>query len=174
MVQFLYHCYYIFIHVPISIHRFSDIFKTPLWTIGSVRTEDRYLTELSDSLPEFCLHSRALNTQKKYRYAYNSWHNWCLSLGQNIKPLPASDYYIALYLVHLTKANNSSSKIHEAIHAISLAHKLAGYSDPCHSSLVTSVKEGAIHMTAKPVCIKEPITPDHLNCTKPLRQILVI
>ena len=121
------------------------------------------MSELSDSLPEFCLHSRALNTQKKYRYAYNSWHNWCMSLGQNIKPLPASDYYVALYLVHLTKTNNSSSKIHEAVHAISWAHKLAGYSDPCHSSLVTSVKEVAIRMTAKPVCKKEPITHDHLS-----------
>ena len=49
------------------------------------------------------------------------------------------------------------------MYAIRWAHKLSGFSDPCQSFLVKSVKEGGLRSTAQPVCKKEPITPEILK-----------
>ena len=125
---------------------------------------DTKLSELAGDLPGYCLQSKALNTQRKYRYAFDAWCNWCKTFSnQQIQALPASDYYVSLYIVHLSKTFKSSSKINEAVYAISWAHKLAGFSDPCQSFLVKSVKEGGLRSTAQPVCKKEPITPEILK-----------
>jgi len=124
---------------------------------------DPDLSSLSKQLPEFCLRSRATNTKRKYSYAFDNFCKWCNSY-KNVKPLPASDYYVSLYLVHLSKKFKSYAKVEEAFYAISWAHKLAGYSDPCKSDLCISVREGA-HRTIghKIVNKKEPITPEILN-----------
>jgi integrase len=63
----------------------------------------------------------------------------------------------------LAKKYKSSSAIQTAVHAITWAHSLAGYTDPCDSVLVRTIKEGAIRETSKPVTKKEPITPEHLK-----------
>ena len=70
---------------------------------------------------------------------------------------------MALYKICIAKESKSSSKFQSAIHAISWAHKLAGFKDLCISTLVQLTKEGAIRYTSKPVVKKEPITPDHLK-----------
>ena len=114
-------------------------------------------------IPEFCLQSRSDNTRKKYRYAFDAWCRWCNLSPQNVKTLPASDFYVSLYLIHLSKTFHSAAKVHEAIYAISWAHNLAGLPDPCQSQLVKSVKDGALKMTSKPVVKKDPITPDILQ-----------
>ena len=80
-----------------------------------------------------------------------------------MKTLPASDFYVSLYLIHLSKTFHSAAKVHEAIYAISWAHNLAGLPDPCQSQLLKSVKDGALKMTSKPVVKKDPITPDILQ-----------
>ena len=69
-----------------------------------------------------------------------------------------------MYLVHLSKNAKSYAKVEEAFYAISWAHKLAGYSDPCMSELCISVKEGAHRMIGHTVVNKkEPNTPEILN-----------
>lgn len=68
-----------------------------------------------------------------------------------------------MYLIHLTKLGKSTSTLNESFYAISWAHKLAGYYDPCKSDLVISVKEGAHRMRGHSVHKKEPITPDILK-----------
>ena len=70
---------------------------------------------------------------------------------------------MSLYLVHLSKEHNSMAKDNKAFYAISWAHDLSGVKNPCHSSLVISVKEGAHRCTAQPVSKKEPISPGTLQ-----------
>lgn len=71
---------------------------------------------------------------------------------------------MSLYLIHLSKTFNSSSKLDEAYYAISWTHKLAGLTDPCKSSLCISVKEGAQRTSGHTIVNKkEPITPEILQ-----------
>lgn len=100
--------------------------------------------------------SKADNTAKQYRYAFNTFCKWCNSFNPVITPLPASETNFALYIIHLAKQYKSSGKIYSAAHAISWAHSLAGYGDPCDSVLVKNIKEGAIRETSKTGTKKEP------------------
>ena len=126
-------------------------------------TPDEKLQELASRLPEFCMKSRADNTRKKYGHAFDNFCKWCYSFN-NVNPLPASDYYVSLYLIHLSETYKSVSKIDEAFYAISWVHKISGFVDPCHSFLCQSVKDGA-HRTIGHCIVnkKEPITPEMLQ-----------
>ena len=123
---------------------------------------DSSLQELSTLLPEFCLRSRADSTTRKYRYAFDNFCKWCFQ--HNVKPLPASDYHVSLYMVHLSKTYNSTSKIDEAFYAINWSHKLAGLPNPCTSDLCNIVKDGT-HRTIGHSLVnkKQPISADILN-----------
>ncbi|KAK3100534.1 hypothetical protein FSP39_021460 [Pinctada imbricata] len=68
-----------------------------------------------------------------------------------------------MYIIYLSEHFHSASKIQEAVCSITWAHSLAGYDDPCQSSLVKQCREGALRETSKPVHKKEPISPQHLN-----------
>lgn len=143
--------------------RFADIFDSGRWTklrCSSPNGDplDRYLVQL----PAFCLASRAENTQKQYKGAFNAFCKWSLSL--NIRQtLPFSDTQVSAYLIHLCNLGKSISTINEAYYAISWAHKLAGVEDPCKSDLVITVKEGALRTVGHITVKKEPITPETLR-----------
>ncbi|VDI24029.1 Hypothetical predicted protein [Mytilus galloprovincialis] len=116
---------------------------------------------LVQKLPDYVLSSRADSTRKKYTYGFNSWCKW--SKLHCISSLPASTVHIALYLVHISETFNSTSKIDEAVYAISWAHKLAGFPNPCNSDLVTSVREGSYRKIGHKINKKEPITANILS-----------
>ncbi|KAK3101427.1 hypothetical protein FSP39_003485, partial [Pinctada imbricata] len=113
-------------------------------------------------LPDFCLKARAENTIKQYRYAFNNFCKWCKKYQPAVTPLPASDFHLSMYIIHLTKNGNSATNIQSVCHAISWAHSMAGVKDPCESDLVKLVKEGAIRETSRPIIKKEPVLPEHL------------
>ena len=123
---------------------------------------DPRLQDLQDQLPNFCLNAKADSTRKKYRYEFEHFQKWCSSFEPVLCALPASDFTVSMYIVHLTETFKSVSKLHEATFAISWMHNLAGLIDPCLSSLVKQVKEGAVRETSKPVTKKDPISPQHL------------
>lgn len=108
-----------------------------------------------------CLAAKAINTRKSYKYAFDTWTKWCVS--HSLQSLPASDFHVALYFVHLSETAKSSSKINEVFYAISWIHKLSGCADPCKSDLVMAAKEGALRTIGHSVSKKEPITIDMLK-----------
>ena len=124
---------------------FSEVFKTRRWNdIDSFRqSQSPAMQLLVDQIPSFCLSSRAANTQRQYRYVFNAFCKWCLSINFS-NTLPASVISVASYLVYLTNIGKSTSSINEAFYAISWAHRLAGVENPCKSDLVISVKEGSL------------------------------
>jgi hypothetical protein len=78
------------------------------------------------------LASKACNTRRQYKNAFNLFCKFCLSFNITLT-LPASDTSVSVYLIHLTNAGKSASTINEAFYAISWAHRLAGLADPCKS-----------------------------------------
>lgn len=80
-------------------------------------------------MPAFCLASRAQNTQRQYRYAFNALCKWWLS-NDISKSLPTSDTTVSAYLIYLTNIGKSSSTIIDAFYAINWAHKLEGFTNP--------------------------------------------
>ena len=121
---------------------FVDIFSVGQWKKFEAKSGlDPVLDDLLTLLPSYTMVSTADTILKKYRYAFNSWCKW--SNLHSFPSLPASQFSIALYLIHLSESSKSTSKIDEAMYAISWAHTLSGFSDPCKSNLVRSVREGA-------------------------------
>ena len=55
---------------------------------------------------------------------------------------PASDFHVALSLIHLKNLGKATGSIDEAFYAIGWAPKLAGLLDPCDSNLTKTVREG--------------------------------
>ena len=132
------------------------------WTDGSYSLMGRQnLQDLADELPDFLLKSKAQSTKKKYESSFKSWSKWCLT-SAFIKPIPATEYFVALYLLHLSKTANTISTVNDAMYAISWAHQLAGFPDPTKSFLVKTVRESADRTIVHIVNKKEPITPHTL------------
>ena len=98
---------------------------------------------LKNDIPEYCLKSKAENACRKYKYAFNVFCKWCSSFEPRLVSLPATESTIAGYLIYLSKNFNSTAKIQEAVYPINWAHSLGGFQNPCESTLVRSVKEGA-------------------------------
>ena len=135
---------------------FSAIFKVGIWKRLVTEQFPGNLEEEKERLRWFCLKSKSENTVKNYKSSFNNFCKWCKSY--NLTSLPASDVSIALYLSSLARVSNSESKINLALYSISWAHKLEGFTDPCSSNLVVSVKEGVLRSIGKPLCMKEPIS----------------
>ena len=50
-----------------------------------------------------------------------------------------------------------------AVYSISWAHEIAGFPDPCKSTLVKQIRQGVIRQVSKPVVSKEPLSPIDLK-----------
>ena len=141
--------------------RFSDVFSVGQWQNFIDINFDSEVYSLFQRLPGVMMSSKAETTQKMYKYAFNSWCKWTNS--HSLSPLPATQLHVSLYLIKLSDSAKSVSKIDEAFYAISWAHKLAGYSDPCKTDLVVSVREGIHRRIGHSVVKKDPITPEILQ-----------
>ena len=143
-------------------HVFQTYLKCGRWA-DIPSSSDPYLHQLADLLAEFYQCSRADTTRRKYAYAFDNFCKWCNN-HFNVNPLPATDFYLSLYFIHLSKNHSSAAKVDEANYAISWAHKLSGFPDPCKSTLCISVNE-CPHRIVGHATInkKEPITSDMLN-----------
>jgi hypothetical protein len=150
--------------------RFTDIFSVGRWRdiFKNTSYEDPRFSALKTAIPEYCFKSKADNTCKKYKYAFNSFckciQSWCFSFTPQVISLPATDSTIATYLIYLLEKFNSAAKIHEALYSINWAHSLGGFQNPCESYLVKSVKEGTLRSVSQAVKKKEPISPEVLIC----------
>ena len=136
----------------------TDLFDIGVWKDIQAEEVQDELKIYYTRLPQLVLNSKADNTRKNYMYNFKQFSVWCNKYGY--KSVPASNHHVAVYLSYLTDSNPSVSKINMAVYSISWAHEIAGFSDPCKSSLVKQVKEGVIRKLSKPAVAKEPLTPE--------------
>lgn len=127
-----------FFSLDICLVHFAKLFSVGRWTSLFDSAQDPSLLKLAETLPNYCLKSKAENTVKKYRYAFKNFSKWCKTFKPTIDHLPASDVHVALYLAYLANTFDSSSNIEEATHAIAWAHDMAGFPNPCESTKVVS------------------------------------
>lgn len=111
---------------------FLDIFKMGIWIENK--------KNLHQELFWYCITSKADNTAKQWRYAWNTFCKWCNSWNPVFTPLPVLETNVALFIIHFAKQYKSSGKIHSAVQDISWPHSLAGHVDPRDSDLVKIVR----------------------------------
>jgi len=139
--------------------QFTDIFHSSSWKnlFGDI-PED--LTHLVHRLPQVLMNSKAKNTFKTYNSYFKSWCQFCDTHG--FPSIPAQPHHIAVYLTSYAQDSFSLSKLNALVYSISWAHTVAGFQDPCKSSLVVQTKEGLARILAKPKAPKQPISPEHV------------
>ena len=68
-----------------------------------------------------------------------------------------------LFISDLIDKQVSMAVLNNVLYSISWVHQICDYDDPCKTSTVIRMKEGAKRILSKPVIKKEPITPNMLQ-----------
>lgn len=89
------------------------------------------------------------------------WSKWCQKF--NFTVFPVNKEHLMLFISSLVDKAISVSLLNNILYSISWVHGISGFKDPCKSSLISKMREGAKRMLSKPVIKKEPITPDMLH-----------
>ncbi|XP_021347472.1 uncharacterized protein LOC110446587 [Mizuhopecten yessoensis] len=142
-----------------EIHELSDVFNHGRW-VNMGTTNNRFLPLVSD-LKRIVTASKAVNTRKCYDHGFKQWCSWANSFKVNV--LPASEQYVALYLVSIIQSSSSVAKLDQAIYSIGWVHQLAGFPNPCSSDFIKMIRAGGSRLLGCQPCKKEPITPDILK-----------
>ena len=108
----------------------------------------------------YLLQSRSTNTVNKYCNYFQSWVRWAVRFG--IVPLPASDHFIALFLVSLLQQGSSCHVIASVIYSIKWTHAIRGFDDPTRH-LSRNILECAKRIAKPRRQPKEPLTPEILK-----------
>ena len=79
--------------------------------IAHIDVNDSYLNKLlRDQAPSVIQNARRTNTLKSYRTYFNKWERWTERF-EEVKPLPAEDKYVGVYLLDLVKQGETFNVI---------------------------------------------------------------
>ena len=138
----------------------TGIFGSGIWHTMQSETHPE-LVGLIRQLPVFLIEAKSKNTVKCYSASYSRWVNWCQKF--NLCPLPASEKYVALYVLSLVNSGCSKSTIDQALYGIAWAHDLSSCTNPCNSRFVHLARNAAYRTVGRPIVKKEPVLPSHLD-----------
>ena len=119
------------------------------------------MQRLAAKLPEVIEHSRASNTVKKYRGAFDGWSRWAAE--QSVVDAPADSLHVALYLIKLLESARTAAPVTAAVYGISWFHISNGMADPCTVPVVERVHQAARRILAKPRNRKAPLNKEILE-----------
>lgn len=123
------------------------------------QVHDEKLKELAGILPDVLVESKAKTTQNTYKRGFELWSRWASNFKE-VKILPASALYVALFFVSLIQDGVSCGIINEIHYGLKWVHELSGFQDPCQYSIVKTVLEASKRLLSIRVKKKEPITPE--------------
>jgi site-specific recombinase XerD len=118
----------------------------------------RAIAAYSAETMEYVKASRAENTRRAYRAAWQEFQAWGAEHGA--PTLPASPETVAAYLSALASAGAKFSTIAVKRAGIASAHRAAGHPDPCRSELVRMVMSGIARRLRVRPAKKAPLTAD--------------
>ena len=110
---------------------YTEIFRSITYFIGLIKerliahidVNDSYLKKLlRDHAPSVIRNARRTNTLKSYRTYFSKWERWTERF-EEVKPLPAEDKYVGVYLLDPVKQGETFNIINMswfAIHSIPL------------------------------------------------------
>jgi hypothetical protein len=77
--------------------------------------------------------------------------------------LPATSATVSIYIGGLIQLGISVAILDSSFYAIKWYHDFYFENDPCSNKLLSLILEGGKRLLSKPVCEKDPITPDILQ-----------
>ena len=125
--------------------------------------ENKEVKDLALSLPNVLTAARAKSTTGKYQTGWSNWLNWCKD-KEEITPVPANPFYVAIYLNFVLKTSNNKGALTKAFYGIRWVHHVNGAYSPTDHPFVSMTFEGTVRLCErKPKTPKEPITPEILK-----------
>jgi len=106
--------------------------------------------------------AKAPSTTERYSRAFNKFKLWTCQFFE-LSSLPTDSLTVCLYLESLIQSGSSYSVLESAFYGIRWAHVTCGLKNPCEAGLVSNILESAKRALSKPICKKEPITPEMIS-----------
>jgi site-specific recombinase XerD len=123
---------------------------------------DPKLRRLGNCLLQRSVAGKAPSTSDRYSRAFEKFKTWTSQYAE-LSGLPTDSLTICLYLESLIESGSSYSVLESAFYGIRWAHVTCGLDNPCESRLVSNILESAKRALSKPVCKKEPVTPEMIS-----------
>jgi site-specific recombinase XerD len=112
-------------------------------------------------LPSFVQSSKPDSTLKKYKCYFKKFERWCKSCS--LQYLPATSATVSIYIGGLIQQEISVVILDSNYYAIKWYHDFYFENNSCSNKLLSLYLEGGKRLLSKPVCKKDPITPDILQ-----------
>jgi len=127
----------------------------------TTRSNRQTLSSSEPGAAKYAKASKAANTQRAYRAAWNEFTAW--AAGRGARALPAEASTVVDYLGSLADAGARVSTISVKRAAISFAHRTAGEADPTSAEAVRMVMAGISRKLGRAAQKKAPVTLDDLR-----------
>ena len=105
--------------------------------------------------------ARENSTTKTYSSYFEKWKIWTAQFPE-VKVLPADEFHIVLYMIHLLQTGKTFPVIRMSYFAINCFHSIVGYQNPCPTSLLYNVLEDLNRIIAYSATKKSYMTVSQL------------
>ena len=106
--------------------------------------------------------ARENSTTKTNSSYFEKWKIWTTQFPE-VNVLPADEFHIVLYLIHLLQTGKTFPVIRMSYFAINYFHSIVGYQNPCPTSLPYNLLEGIKRILAYSATKKSPVTVSQLD-----------
>ena len=137
--------------IPFCILQFQLVNRNYLMTMPMIQ-----------DLPSFVQSSKPDSTLKKYKCYFKKFERWWKSCS--LQYLPATSATVSIYIGGLIQQEISVVILDSNYYAIKWYHDFYFENNSCSNKLLSLNLEGGKRLLSKPVCKKDPITPDILQC----------
>ena len=131
------------------------------WKQFETLASNARFADIISVLPSIVEASNSKTTVKKYKFYFQKFKSWCSECKLEFSP--ANSTTVSLYIGSLIQQGVSVSVLESNFYSIKSYHDNNFKFNPCCDKLLTSILEGGRRILSKPVCKKEPITPEILK-----------
>ena len=122
---------------------------------------NKYFNSFKPLLSKGLKKARENSTTKTDSSYFEKWKIWATQFPE-VNVLPADEFHIVLYMIHLLQTGKTFPVIRMSYFAINYFHSIVGYQNPCPTSLPYNVLEGIKRILAYSATKKSPVTVSQL------------